>query len=98
MKRIISRILVSALLPLSAGVAVTAAAPSAEAQVVYTVGYPPASYIASYRPVYYNGYAHYWYNNHWYYHDHGVWRGYATEPGFLYGQRGAWGGHYYHWR
>jgi hypothetical protein len=96
MKRIISKILVSALLPLAAGVAVTAEAPSAEAQVVYY--YPPASYVASYRPVYYNGYAHYWYGNRWWYRDHGAWRGYVTEPAYLYGYRGEWGRHYYGWR
>jgi hypothetical protein len=95
MKRIISKILVSALLPLAAGVAISTAAPSAEAQVVY---YPPASYVASYRPVYYNGYAHYWYGNRWWYRDHGVWRGYVTEPAYLYGRRGEWATHYYRWR
>ncbi len=96
MNRIVSKILVSALLPLGVAAAISTASPSAEAQVV--VAYPPSSYIASYTPVYYNGYAHYYYNNHWYYRDHGIWRGYATEPAYLYGRRGEWGGHYYRWR
>jgi hypothetical protein len=95
MKRSISKILLSAVVSVGAATAVCAYVPSAEAQVVY---YPTPAYVASYRPVYYNGYAHYYYNNAWYYRDHYGWHGYAHEPGYLYGQRGGWGSHYYRWR
>jgi hypothetical protein len=88
----ITKLLITAAFPLAA---IAAYAPVAEAQVVY---YPPASYVASYEPVYYNGYAHYYYNNNWYYRDHGAWRGYAVEPGYLHGYRGAWGARRYRWR
>jgi hypothetical protein len=70
---------------------------SASAQVV--VVEPPSAYIASYEPVYYNGFAHYLYHDHWYYRDHGgAWRGYDHEPGFLHDQRGGWAHHWHHWR
>jgi hypothetical protein len=88
----ISKLLLAAVIPLAG---LTVNVPSAEAQVVV---YPSDAYVASYRPVYYNGYAHYWYNNHWYYRDHGYWRGYATEPRYLYGYRGEWARHRYGWR
>jgi hypothetical protein len=68
----------------------------AQAQRVW-VG-PPAAYVASYTPYYYNGYAHYYYGNQWYYRDHGAWRGYDHEPGALHDQRGGWGGHRHGWR
>jgi len=76
-------------------VAVAAYPTEAKAQVVY---YPPAEYVASYTPYYWNGHPHYFYRNHWYYRDHGAWRGYDHEPGFLWDHRGEWGGHYHHWR
>jgi hypothetical protein len=85
---------------LSAGAiaATLAYGPMANAQVVV---YPPAEYVASYEPIYYNGFAHYLYHDHWYYRDHGgAWRGYEHEPGALHDRRGEWarhgGGH--HWR
>jgi hypothetical protein len=59
---------------------------------------PPGSYVASYEPVYYNGFAHYLYRGHWFYRDHGAWRGYASEPGFLRDHRGEWAHHWHHWR
>ena len=62
---------------------------------------PPPAYIASYEPVYYNGYAHYYYGNRWYYRDHvGGWRSYDREPAYLGGYRGGWAGRYHggHWR
>jgi len=88
----ISKLLLSVALPVAA---VTAYAPASSAQVVV---YPTASYVASYEPIYYNGYAHYYYNNHWYYRDHGYWRGYNTEPGVLWGRRGEWAGRRHGWR
>jgi hypothetical protein len=45
------------------------------------VGYPPAEFIATTEPVYYQGHAAYWYGNQWYYHDeHGGWAHYDHEP------------------
>ena len=50
---------------------------SAEAQWVP----PPAEYIATTEPVYYEGHAAYWYNNHWFWRDdHGAWNHYGQEP------------------
>jgi hypothetical protein len=68
---------------------------SAEAQVYVNadvVYEPPAAYIATAAPEYYDGHPCYWYNNHWYYRDHGGWGYYRTEPGFLAGRRERWGG------
>jgi hypothetical protein len=67
------------------------------AQTVVVEG-PPSAYIASYEPVYYNGFAHYLYRDHWAYRDHGAWRGYRHEPGFLHDHRGEWAHHAHHWR
>ena len=45
---------------------------------------PPAEYIATTEPVYYEGHASYWYGNHWSYRDeHGAWAHYDHEPTFL---------------
>jgi hypothetical protein len=88
----ISKLLLSAVLPLAA---ITAYVPSADAQVVV---YPTREYIASYQPIYYNGYAHYYYNNHWYYRDAVGWHGYATEPAVLVARRGEWVTRRYVWR
>jgi len=45
---------------------------------------PPAEWIATTEPVYYEGHAAYWYNNHWYWHDeHGAWNHYDNEPAGL---------------
>ena len=45
---------------------------------------PPPEYVATTEPVYYEGRAAYWYNNHWYWHDeHGAWNHYDAEPRFL---------------
>ena len=42
---------------------------------------PPPEYIASTEPVYYEGHAAYWYNNHWSWRDeHGGWNHYEQEP------------------
>jgi hypothetical protein len=89
----IPKLLLSAVLPLAA---VIAHAPAAEAQAV--VVYPSAAYVASYEPIYYNGHAHYYYNNHFYYRDHGAWRGYEHEPAALWGRRGEWAHHRHGWR
>jgi hypothetical protein len=45
---------------------------------------PPPEYIATTEPVYYEGHAAYWYDNHWYWRDeHGGWNHYDNEPAFL---------------
>ena len=101
------------LLPLAvlAGLSV-GAAHEAAAQVVVDVGYaPPAAYIATATPEYYEGRPVYYYNNSWYYRDHGRWSYYRHEPQYLYGRRSAWvvgprpvahgywgGGNRYHYR
>jgi hypothetical protein len=43
-------------------------------------GYPPADFIATAEPVYYDGHATYWYNNHWVYRDGNRWGSYRQEP------------------
>jgi hypothetical protein len=54
--------------------------PSAQAQWAP----PPPEYIATTEPVYYEGHAAYWYNNHWYWRDGGGnWGHYDQEPAFL---------------
>jgi hypothetical protein len=49
-------------------VAVVSTSTDAHAQYYYR---PPAPYIARYRPVYYNGYAHYYYGGRWTYYRPG---------------------------
>jgi len=45
---------------------------------------PPPEVIATVAPVYYEGHAAYWYNNHWSWRDeHGAWNHYDNEPAFL---------------
>ena len=76
------------------------AADVSEAHAQVVVVEPPSAYIASYEPIYYNGLAHYWYRDRWYYRDHGAWRWYEHdhEPGFLRDHRGEWAHHWHHWR
>jgi len=50
---------------------------------------PPAEYVATTAPVYYEGHAAYWYGNHWSWRDeHGAWNHYDHEPAALAGRRG----------
>ncbi|MGD0523731.1 MAG: hypothetical protein ABSE49_01235 [Polyangiaceae bacterium] len=79
MKRSISSLLIAALLPVGAAVAVLSTSTDAQAQ---RWGGPSPAYVARYRPVYYNGYAHYYYGGRWTYYRPGYgWYGYATPPG-----------------
>jgi hypothetical protein len=98
MNRSITEKLVFAILPIAA-IAIGYSQEEAQAQYA-EVQYapPPPAYVASYEPVYYNGYAHYLYRNRWLYRNHGAWRGYGHEPGFLNGRRGEWGHHWHRWR
>jgi hypothetical protein len=44
-------------------------------------GYPPDAYIATTEPVYYGGFATYWYGGRWNYRDgSGRWNHYDREP------------------
>jgi hypothetical protein len=46
--------------------------------------YPPDAYIATTEPVYYDGFASYWYGGRWYYRDGGGrWNHYDREPAAL---------------
>jgi hypothetical protein len=59
---------------------------------------PPAEVVVSSEPVWYEGHAHYWYGNHWYWRDeHGGWQHYDHEPAYFAGRRGPvrhyWGAH-----
>jgi hypothetical protein len=61
---------VFASLSVVAGVCLSAP-PEASAQEV--VVQPDDAFIATAEPVYYNGVAHYWYRNHWYYRNGRSW-------------------------
>jgi hypothetical protein len=50
---------------------------------VATDDYPPAAYIATATPYYYEGRAAYYYNNRWYYRDGARWNYYRSEPSVL---------------
>jgi hypothetical protein len=47
--------------------------------------FPPSWYIATARPVYYEGHASYWYGDRWHYRDRDrrAWRTYREEPRYL---------------
>ncbi len=69
------------------------AATPAQAQIEIEV-FPPAAYIATTAPVYYEGRPAYWYRNRWYYRDGRAWRYYHNEPAHLRYHRG----HHEHFR
>jgi hypothetical protein len=50
--------------------------------------YPPASYVVTAQPVYYEGHASYWYGGRWVYRDGASWNYYRTEPQYLGARRG----------
>jgi hypothetical protein len=60
----------------------------AAAQVVVSFAPPTPAFIATSRPVYYEGHASYWYGNHWVYRDPHGWHRYEAEPAYLHGYRG----------
>jgi len=72
------------------------AAVPAQAQVRIEIGVP-AWFIATNRPVYYEGHASYWYGNQWHYRQGRSWHTYREEPRFLRQHRGQRpdGRHYY---
>ena len=55
---------------------------AAQAQVEIVVG-PPAAWVATAAPVYYEGRPRYWYGNRWYYREGAAWRYYNEEPVYL---------------
>jgi hypothetical protein len=59
---------------------------------------PPAEYIATAEPVYYEGHPAYYYNNHWYYRNGAAWASYHDEPAYLRDWRGrpGWGARYHY--
>ena len=50
--------------------------------------FPPAAFIATSTPVYFEGHAAYWYGDRWYYRDGRDWRYYHEEPHYLHDWRG----------
>jgi hypothetical protein len=86
MNKTLVKMLKGALL-LGAISAALAAAP-AQAQIEIRIG-PPAWYIATSRPVYYEGHAAYWYGNRWQYREGNRWHTYRDEPRYLRDRRGG---------
>jgi hypothetical protein len=79
MKRSIPSLLLAVLLPIGAAAAVVTTSTDANAQ--WRPAPPPAAWVARYRPVYYNGYAHYYYGGRWMYYRPGYgWFGYSVAP------------------
>jgi hypothetical protein len=65
----------------AAGATISGCEVSAYPDNTYVDGdYPPADYIATVEPVYFEGHAAYWYGNRWYHYD--------REPPGLVGYRG----------
>jgi hypothetical protein len=73
---------------LMGAVSAALAATPAQAQIEVRVG-PPAWYIATTRPTYYEGHASYWYGNRWHYREGNRWRAYREEPRYLRDRRGG---------
>jgi hypothetical protein len=59
----------------------------ARAQIEVSL-FPPAAFIATSSPVYYEGHAAYWYGNRWQYREGGNWHSYREEPSYLRESRG----------
>ncbi len=82
---------------LAGAIAGCLASSPAQAQVEIRFSSPPAWYIATNRPVYYEGRPSYWYGNRWHYREGRAWRQYRDEPRYLRDYRGRHRGdrHYY---
>jgi hypothetical protein len=61
----------------------------------YDTDYPPAVYVSTAPPVYYQGRPVYWYHDHWYYRDYRGWRHYPSEPAYLHEHRRQHAYYYY---
>jgi len=84
--------MIRALVKLSKGalyagvVAACLASTPAQAQVEIQIR-PPSWFIATNRPVYYEGHASYWYGNQWHYRQGRTWHTYRDEPRYLHDRR-----------
>jgi hypothetical protein len=57
---------------------------AAQVDISIDFGPPPAEYIATTNPIYFEGHPAYFYNDYWHYRDErGRWIYYRTEPRFL---------------
>ena len=66
------------------GVVVASCLASAPARAGVQVRiFPPAAFMATATPVYFEGHAAYWYGNSWHYRDGRNWRTYRVEPRYL---------------
>jgi hypothetical protein len=84
LKSILSQAL---LLSLPLGAAVAIGAPTvAQAQEAA----PPAEFVASFTPEYFEGRPVYYYRNMWYYRDGNRWSYYRSEPAYLRDRRSHW--------
>jgi len=71
-----------------AGVVVVSCLAVAPARAGVSISiFPPAAFIATSRPVYYEGHATYWYQNRWHYRNGRSWRTYRAEPRYLHEYR-----------
>ena len=82
--------MLKAVLVLAVPAALSVATPRAALAQAVVVIEPPADYIATVDPEYYENRPVYFYNEHWYYRDHGRWSYYHDEPGYLRDRRGPW--------
>lgn len=89
MNRIILTILTGVVLALCLG------STPASAGVSIRIGGPPAVYIATSRPVYYENRATYWHGGRWHYRDGRGWHTYRREPRYLRNHRNQQRRHYY---
>ena len=72
------------LLTILAGVVVASCLASAPASAGVVIRiFPPAAFIATTRPVYYENHATYRYGTRWHYRDGRGWHTYRTEPRYL---------------
>jgi hypothetical protein len=73
------------LAPIVTGVVVASSlwAAPARAGIDIRVIFPPAAFIATARPVYFEGHPAYWYGGYWHYRDGREWRTYREEPRYL---------------
>jgi hypothetical protein len=91
MNRLQSIVSKAFLVALPVGAAIVAGTPGeARAQYVAPPA-PPAAYIATMAPEYYEGRAVYFYNGSWYFRDARGWNYYHAEPAYLRDRRAHWG-------
>lgn len=89
MNRIKAILFRAVVLAIPVGMAGSLGEPST-ARADYVVVYPPADYIATATPEYYEGRAVYYYHSQWFYRDGRHWRYYRAEPGYLRERRAHW--------